>query len=58
VTSYRFDEIRRALRDYWGLSLVRGGADRAYENYRRFSSLAAVVRMFELERPIAKLRST
>ena len=29
MTRYTFEEVRAALREYWGLSLLRGGPDRA-----------------------------
>jgi hypothetical protein len=80
---YVFDEVRAALREYWGLDIYRGADDKgdgthdgrwAVEysktgyvvhghmpgrgfNYRRFASLAAIVRVCDLEDSLRKQRA-
>ena len=79
MSRYRFDEVRSALREHWGLSLHRGGEltdlgrdgrwDTAYSKtgyvvagqlpgigygHRRFSSLAAVVKVCDLTKVLAE----
>lgn len=81
MVRYRFNEVRDALREYWGLTLHRGGDmtdlgrdgrfDTAYSKtgfvvgghlpgighgYRRFVTLADVVRVSDLEKVIAEKR--